>query len=135
MTLEQLEDSLPNGFHDADIESITVDYVSKSAVLRMNLWTGDLDAANEQEREACRRAELHLSDLVYFVIEPPDSKSDFKKKGGVWVTAGRHEEGKAPLPPVAAELLPAGGFAHWFFVIDWNSFISVAAMNAELRWL
>ncbi|SRR5258707_15285629 len=135
MTLEQLENSLPNGFHDAEIESIAVDYVSKRAVIKMRLHTGDPGAASEDEREAYKQADLLLSELFYFVIDPPDPTSEFKEKGSVWVSAGTPEKEDAPLPPVAAGFLPDGAFAHWFFVIDWNSFIHVAAMHADLQWV
>lgn len=134
MNLEQIENSLPNGFHDAEIEVISVDYVSKCAVMKMRMWVGNLDASNEDEREAYRRAELLLSDLLYFVIDPPDPEYEFKKKGSVSVSAGKAGEEGAPAPPIAPGLLPDGAFAHWFFVSDWNSFIHVAAMRADLQW-
>src|SRR5229473_1564672 len=106
MTLEQLENSLPNGFHDAEIESIAVDYVSKRAVIKMRLHTGDPGAANEDEREAYKQADLLLSELFYFVIDPPDPTSEFKEKGSVCVSAGTPEEG-APSPPRCGGV-PAG---------------------------
>jgi hypothetical protein len=30
--------------------------------------------------------------------------------------------------------LPEGSFAYWFFVNNWNSFIHVAAMDAQFEW-
>src|SRR5258708_39678108 len=135
MTIEKLENSLPNGFHDAEIESIAVDYVSKRAVIKMRLHTGDPGAASEDEREAYKQADLLLSELFYFVIDPPDPTSEFKEKGSVWVSAGTPEKEDAPLPPVAAGVLPGGGFAHLFFFIDLDSFFYVAAFHAVLEWV
>jgi len=134
MQLEQLENSLPNGFHDAEVEAITVDYVSRKAVMKMQLLVGNPDAATEEEREACKPAELHLSDVLYFAIDAPNPKYKYAEKKGLWINAGRADEESAPVPPIPLEQLPAGASAYWFFVNDWNSFIHVAAMDAQLKW-
>jgi hypothetical protein len=135
MNLEQLEKSLPNGFHDAEVEFITVDYVSRKAVMKMQLSVGNPDAATSEEREVYKPVELHLSDVVYFVVEAPDPKYKYAEKKGLSVDAGRADEESAPASPVPIEQLPAGASAYWFFVNDWNSFIHVAAMDASLQWL
>jgi len=100
----------------------------------MQLLVGNPDAAGEKEREAHKPAELHLSDVLYLVIDAPDSKHKYAEKKGLWVDAGRADEDSAPAPPIPLEQLPAGASAYWFFVNDWNSFIHVAAMDASLRW-
>ena len=134
MDLQELEDSLPNGFHDSKLEGFTVDYVSRTAVLKMRLLVGTPDGATEEEREDYKPAELHLSDVVYFVIDAPDPNYKYAESKGLWVNAGRAGEGKGPAPRVSYELLPKRAFAYWFFVHDWNSFIHVAALGASLQW-
>ncbi len=134
MQLEQLENSLPNGFHDAQLEAIIVDYVSREVVMKMQLHVGNPDAATKEEREAYKPAELHLSDVLYFVIDPPDPKYKYAEKKSLWLLAGRADEESAPVPPIPLEQLPAGASAYWFFVNDWNSFIHVAVMDAQLKW-
>src|SRR5262245_44331541 len=127
MNLEQLEKSLPNGFHDAQIEEIIVDYVSRKAVVKMQLLVGNPDAAPEKEREAYKPAELRLSDVLYFVVDPPDPKYKYAEKNGLWIDAGRADEESAPTSPIPLDQLPTGASAYWFFVNDWNSFIHIAA--------
>ncbi len=134
MKLEQLENSLPNGFHDAQMEVVTVDYVLRTAVMKMQLHVGNPDAATEEEREAYKPAELHLSDVLYFVIDAPGPKYKYAEKKALWLLAGRADEESAPAPPIPLEQLPTGTSAYWFFVNDWDSFIHVAAMDVNLTW-
>jgi len=134
MKLEQLENSLPNGFHDADLETISIDYVSREAVMKLLLLVGSPNAVTEEKREIYQTAELHLSDVLYFVIDTPDMKYRYTEKKSLRIDAGRAGEKSAPAPPVPLDQLPTGISAYWFFVSDWNSFIHVAAMDAKLRW-
>ena len=134
MKLTEIENSLPNGFHDALIESILVDYPSKRALIKLRLSVGDPDAATEKEREAYKEAELELLNLVYFVIEAPDPTSKNAEVKELWIDGGEAKSSSAPATPVPMEHLPHGASAYWFFVRDWNSFIHVAAMDAALHW-
>lgn len=140
MQLGEIEYSLPNGFHDADLEGIEVDYTARKALMKMQLHVGDSNGATKEEREAYKRAELELSDVLYFVIDAPDPKYRYSEKGALWLDAGdarvaRGTVQAAPAPPVPVERLPDGASAYWFFVGNWNSFIHVAAMSAALRWV
>jgi hypothetical protein len=132
--LVEIENSLPNGFHDAFLESVDVDYVSKRAEIKLRLCTGDPDASTENEREAYRRANLELLDLVYLVIEGPDPKSKYAETKALWIDGGEVKSDSLPAMPVPVEQLPSGAFAYWFFVRDWNSFIHVSARDARLQW-
>ena len=132
--MDKLLDSLPNGLHDAELECVSVDYVSRKAILRMQLLVGNPDAESVEEREAYRQAELHLSDLLYFVIEAPDSKYKYAESKVLTIDAGRADEKSAPKPPIPLDQLPAVASAYWFFVSAWNSFIHFAAMDVRLQW-
>jgi len=131
--LIEIENSLPNGFHDAYLESVDVDYVSRRALIKLRLCTGDPDAATEKERESYEQANLELLDLVYLVIDGPDPRTKYAETKGLWVDGGEAKPGSAPVTPVPVEQLPSGAFAYWFFVRDWNSFIHVAARDAKLE--
>jgi len=140
MQLGELENSLPNGFHDADLEGIELDYTARTVLMKMQLWVGKLDGSTEEEREAYRRAELDLTGVLYFVIDAPDPSYKYSEKGALWLDAGdarvtRGSVQAAPAPPIPIEDLPDGAFAYWFFVDNWNSFIHVAAKSAALRWV
>jgi hypothetical protein len=133
-TLREIEDQLPNGFHDAELETIAPDLAANSVSLQLRIWIGDLYAATEEEREAYRKATLRLNDLVYFVIDPPGPNGKWDRDDGVCLDAGDATEDASPTAPRPLAPLLSGAFAHWFFVSDWNSFIHVAARGASLEW-
>jgi hypothetical protein len=51
VTLEELENTLPNGLHDAEVRRITVDYERRKVTLEVAVWVGDMDEPAER-REA-----------------------------------------------------------------------------------
>jgi hypothetical protein len=133
MTLDGLADSLPNGFHDAELHAVAIDYVKSEARLILDIWVAD-DVKNPDEIESYRLAEIILSDLVFWVSEAPDSRSPYGEAGPLTIDIGpmANLETKEPLqlPP-----LRSGAFANWIFVTDWNAFIYLAAQDSRLRWL
>jgi hypothetical protein len=133
-TLREVEDRLPSGFHDAYLEAVKLDCVSNAATMELDLDVGDPDAATKEEREARRKATLFLRGLVYFAIEPPDPRYEYSQGNGLWVDAGDAAGESNPRAPRALRPLPEGASAHWFYVSSWNSFIHVAAREAELQW-
>ena len=135
-SLRELSYDLPNAFHDSELESLTVNYALNNAELVLQLHVGDMHAATQEEREAYSRAKLHLTDLVYFVIDPPGPGHEPPEAGTLWV----HDEGDAREESERDDLKPKGdlpddAFAYWFYVDQWNSFIHVAAKGASLEWL
>ena len=131
--LTDIEDSLPNGFHDAYLESIHVDYKSRRALIKLRVCTGDPEGPTEKEREAYEEASLELLGLIYFVVEPPDLRTKYAEMGELSIDGGESKPGSAPSTPVPVEQLPSDAFAYWFFIRDWNSFIHVSARDARLE--
>ena len=74
MTLEELEDQLPNGFHDSMVSRLSLDFVSRTAVLELSLWVGDLESDDESLREAHRNAAVTLRGLQFCAVDPPDPR-------------------------------------------------------------
>jgi hypothetical protein len=132
--LVELENSLPNGFHDAFLESLHVDYSRKRAVIKLRICVGNPDAADKAEREAYREANLELVDLTYLVIDPPGPGSDYAELKKLWVDGGEANTDSGPPAPVPAKSLPPGVLPYWFFVREWNSFIHIAAKDAKIHW-
>jgi hypothetical protein len=126
MTIEDIAQSLPNGFHDSKIFSVRVDYEQRTAEMDMEIWVAD---AEDTAPEQYRRCTLLISDLIYFVIEPP-GPPNVSHDATSLVDGGSTDlevfADKLPKP------LPAGAFTYWFFVSNWNAFIHVAALRAEL---
>jgi hypothetical protein len=80
MTFEELDAEFPNGFDDAEITSLTLDYQSRTATLQLNLRLNLPDGPDSQEY---RRGVLIVRGFYYVSIEPPDIQhlfypSDFK---------------------------------------------------------
>jgi len=120
VTLEELEASLPNGLHDSFLLKLDLDYVTRTARLKLDIWVGDLGAAAEPARERRRAAIVELSGLQFCAIEPPDATYPF-----------------TTLPWIDVEETTVGpaGFESSLFVTQWNSRIRIAALDATLQWL
>lgn len=133
-TLDDLDASLPNGFHDAELNALSIDYVKAQLRLSLDIWVGDMNAPPGNAREAYRQADVLLSGLIYCVCEAPDAQYPFAGAHSITIDIGAIHQLKTPpamnLPPV-----PEAAFANWIYVKDWNAFIYVAAQDARLEWL
>ena len=128
MTLEEIADTLPNGFHDAQINSISINYVDREVSLALEIWFA---ASSEGDSDIYRLAELKLLQFFFLVIEPPNAQYDYHEAKELWVEAGAGTQSLASSTQLPGPL-PEGAFTYWFFVHDWNSYIHVAALDAEL---
>jgi hypothetical protein len=128
MTLAEIEETLPNGFHDAEISKLSVDYETKIATITMNPWIGSMDAPPDNGRELYRAASLVLSGLAYLSIDPPDPRYPYDGPGTL-----RIDLCGGDTTHTIRELRP-GEFAGKFFVDEWNSFITFIATDAVLAW-
>lgn len=133
-TLRQIDDELPNGFHDALLQTINLDLVSKVARLSLQMSVGEPEGITDEASDGYKPATLTLEDLVYFVIETPDLNKKFLASRGVSIDAGDATNLDNPRAPRPLGALPDDAFAYWFFVHEWNCFIHVAARRASLEW-
>ncbi|MDR3619665.1 MAG: hypothetical protein P4L85_09965 [Paludisphaera borealis] len=134
MTLDELDRTLPNGFHDAEVTSVRIDYVRREVEMVLDLWVGDLSSGEEDVREAYRSATLTLSGLQYCCIEPPDSQYPYRESRPITVDAVTVESLRTPPETRLPAATPDVGFTHCFFVYQWNSYIYVSAQAASLAW-
>ena len=133
MNLIEIEESLPNGLHDAILEGMDVDYKEGEAVLHLEIWTGDLDSSDKLERERYRRARICLTGLLFISIQAPGY--NYPANGGqeLRITSG---PGIAPGSSFKLDVpLPDDAFLSWIFVTQWNAFIHIAAREAVLEWV
>ena len=134
MTLNEIDDSLPNGFHDAMIHNIQIDYVKREVLIKLDIWVGDMESDDETKRDEYQSGQIMISDLLYFVVEPPDSTYEYHKSSPLWVDAGPIEKLatkpslKLPTP------IPTDSFGYYFYVQDWNAGFYIAAKSAQLNW-
>ncbi len=130
MNLIELADTLPNGFHDTQVQSFEMDYVGRILRFRLDVWIGEME--DEARRELYRLADLTLQEVAYLVIEPPGTGAAWQKAGEVRVDVGPgHPSKSSYLVPEA----PPGTLASWFFLDDLNCFLYCAAATAELQWI
>lgn len=129
-TLHELDQALPNGFHDAYIRSYTVDFVARTVLFELNIWVGDLASEQLEIREHYRAARLLVSGVHYCFFDPPFATYPFSQPKALWVDLCD------PDPDLAiSKDVPTGVFASRFYVENWNSFIHVAAAEASLVWI
>ena len=135
MTLAELNTSLPNGFHDAEIFSFELDYRAGTARFNMSLLVGWPEDP-EPDRQAYQEAALKITGLCFCSIEPPYSTYPFLPHGGpIYVSGDPAKPDHLPSLPDLAAKFPAGAWCYRFFVHDWNAFIHIAARDAELTWI
>ena len=129
MTFEELDERFPNGFDDATITLITIDYGRRSARLDFGLRC---NLPESRDRDVYERGVLSLRGIYYVSIEPPDADHLLWPDREKITVDGLPEDSHAfPLFAQLESRLPAGAFCCRFFVHDWNSFIHIAAEDAE----
>jgi hypothetical protein len=130
VTLEQIETTLPAGFHDARVRRVEIDYLSRSARIDVVLDAGDPGSDDLADRDAWRAARLELRDLLFLVFEPPATRPE-AYSGEAWITssAPATADQRERLPDV-----PPGFFCHAFFASNWNAHLFAAARDARLVW-
>jgi hypothetical protein len=130
MTLEELENTLPNGLHDAEVRSLTVDYSQRLLVLEMEVWVGSMDDPPDR-REAYKTGRLEISGLVFLVMEPPDPRYPYRIRSKLTIDATEVRKG---LDPELLATLPPDFFFRTLWVNEWNACMHLAAKDAEMTW-
>lgn len=132
MTFEELDRKFPNGFDDAEITSLQLDYQHRTAELHLNLRGNPPDSPNRNEYQ---RAVLLLNGFYYVVIEPPDADHLWYPQRSIQVNGYPEDVSQFPLFGHLKPKLSRDAFCCRLYVHDWNSFIHVAARDAQLSWV
>jgi hypothetical protein len=130
VTILEIEQSLPNGLHDAEVRKIEIDYGHRKATFDLAVWVGDMDDPPER-REAYKNGRLNVSGLLFMVMEAPDARYPYKNSTDLNIDGCDMSKG---IDKDLLDSLPTEAFVRSFFVNDWNSFIHIAATNAEIFW-
>jgi hypothetical protein len=132
MTFEDLDRRFPNGLDDAEITAIAVDYEKRLATLRLNMRGNPPDSS---DRDVYAPAVLRASGIYYVSIEPPDPEHlSHPKRDKITVDGLPEDPRDFPLLNDLKKKAATGAFCCRFFVHDWNSFIHIAAADAEFFW-
>jgi hypothetical protein len=135
MTLDELDQKLPNGFHDAQIFSIEIDYAAGAAKFSLGLLVGWPEDP-EPERERYQKAELFLTGQCFCSIDPPFPTYSFIPDGRpIYVSGDPAQPDHLPALRELSAKFPPGTWCYRFFVHDWNGFIQIAARDARVTWV
>jgi hypothetical protein len=127
VTIKELEHKFPNGFHDSLLIGITVDFVSGSARIELDVDCDDPDP------NIYTRIKLRLTGLSLFVVDPPDVRIPFSYSDSIDTSGYETSDDRLPSLSSYREHAPAGSFFYSFFLPHWNCSVHVAATNAELE--
>ena len=130
MTFQELVQSLPNGFHDAELSHFEMDYISRRLAFDLMMWIGDME--NTSKRELYRPARVTFEQVAYLTIDPLDTRYDWLGPGAIVVDAG---EGHLPQTTSSLPDPPPGTSAIWFYLNTTNSFLYMAAGEVALKWV
>jgi hypothetical protein len=132
MTFEELENLLPNGFHDAAIRKISLDFSNRSIVIGMNMLVG---GPGEPDPERSRPGTVNVVSPYLFFLEPPDPRYPFiLGSSPVNASGGSVKFGESAKVDPLLQHLPKEATALGLFLDDWNSYIYIAAANVEFSW-
>jgi hypothetical protein len=127
VTIEELENKFPNGFHDAHLVSMTVDFPAES--LRIEL---DVDC-DDPDPNVYTRIKFRLTGLSLFIVDPPDLKISLSYGDTIETSGYQTSDKMLSNLETYRKNVPAGSFFYSFYLTHWNCFIHVAATEAELE--
>jgi hypothetical protein len=131
MTIDELENTLPNGLHDAEVQRMSVDYARRSLALELTIWVGSIDDPPEH-REAYKTGRLEIGGLIFLIMEPPDARYPYRVEKRLTIDS---VDPRNSLNPELLASLPGDAFCHSLFVFQWNTCMHFAGNHAELTWL
>ena len=138
MTWEEVEELLPNGFHDARLNAIAIDYRSRKAMFELELWAVEEwpEKTPAVVPELYRRGRLTFSNLLACAIDVPNGEYQEPDSCALWINLAPTQ---AKLPEHSSwpqEALPEGAFVRsFYFLNDAASFVHVAAQDVHFEWL
>ncbi|NLE02899.1 MAG: hypothetical protein GX640_23775 [Fibrobacter sp.] len=120
MWIDEIEDGLPNGFHDAIIDSIKVDIKKRIVSVEIEI---DISDSAISDDFTYRKGLLKIENFGFFNIENP--KSTVESNQAVRITS----------TGTIVDLLVTDMNSYFFYVPNWNSFIKFTGRTAEFSWV
>jgi hypothetical protein len=132
MTLEDLDQTLPNGLHDARIRSLRYDFESATVKLEVEILFG-LPDDPPLERFRYRNGEILFHQVLFCSVEIPENARILKHPGSIWFVFSRTERGVLPEKIVAS--LPMEALCYSLYILEWESQIHIASGNVSFSWV
>jgi len=131
MTLEELEEQLPNRLHDARIRSITHNYDTGTLIVCVEILTG-LPDDPPSTQVAYRDAVISFLDVCLCHIEQPENERIIGLRGSVWFKYWRTEPGI--LLPKLSDRFPTDAISYTLYVLEWEASIHIVASGVGFSW-
>lgn len=121
MWFDKLEDSLPNGFHDAILQKISIDYLSCKAELRLGVDVSDCETMQEP---VYRTVLLKVDGFHNVKIEEPNG-NDFEPEEEITISDSGIDS--------AFESKSKKGY--YFFLSQLNAFLKIYGDSVDIEYL
>ena len=131
MTLEDLDEILPNGLHDARIRTLTHDYEDAIVKLDVEILSGLPDDPSP-DRFRYRKGEILFHQVLFCTIEAPENERILGHAGTIWFKFWRTEAGI--LPEKIEKSLTPETLCYSLYILDWVSQINIAAGDVSFSW-
>ena len=132
MTFREIEQNLPNGFHDSAIRGISVDFVNLSISIAVDLHAS---VEGDSDPERYRPGTLKVICPYLFFLDPPDPSYPFVPRGApVNASSFPVRQGENAKVDALLQRIPPEATAFAFFLDDWNSYLYVAGSSVEFSW-
>src|SRR5208337_2861636 len=131
MTLENLDQTLPNGLHDARIKAMTHDFESAIVKVEVELLVG-LPSDPPTDRYRYRSAEILFDKVLFCSVAAPENERILGHPGSTWFQFWRMEPGD--LTERIAKVLPLNSLCYSLYILEWESQIQIAAGDVSFRW-
>ena len=125
MTLQELEDGFPNGFHDAMLLRVAFDFTNMTCDLVIDVNDNDPDP------DVSAIASVRLTGLAFACLTPPGAEMLPLQEGPMDIQIVDTNESILPGYAKSRERLPAGVFFCSLFLFP-NFELHLAAENAQL---
>ncbi len=131
MTLEELDQTLPNGLHDAQIKAMMHDYELANLRLDVQIVVGmpEEDVAN---RLRYRSGVIMFHQVLFCAVEAPENEGILGHPGSIWFVVDRIK--LEAFPEKMAKALPPEALCYSLYILDWESEIRIAAGAVSFSW-
>jgi len=124
MTFDDWDNKLPNGFHDAKISNLEIDYARRTMTLHMRLLA--------LVRGEYIAAVVRVSGLQFCSIGAPSPEYSFQRPSPITVSGDPAKSDHLPELDALTPSFPKDVASYRFFVHDWNNFIYIAAADVDV---
>jgi hypothetical protein len=131
MTLEELDETLPNGLHDARIKALTHDYAEATVKLAVEIQSGLPDDSASEQWRTCL-GEILFHGVQFCVVGAPENEQGIGRPGSLWFTFDRIEPGL--LPDNIQRSIPLKALCYTLYILEWESQIHIAANSVSFAW-